>query len=462
MRMPHIGRETAGDVSREEVAEQLERIFAGAGFRRSDRLQSFLRYICDLTVKGESERINEYLLATEVFHRRSDFASNSDSTVRRQAHLLREKLDQYYRDEGRFDSIFIEVPVGHYVPVFQRRLSPLGLLQPDVLRRAAAQPALRIAAVVVAVGVATFFAGRVTAPGPDSPSLNGALADPDGAIAEFWGPWLHDPQGAVLCFSSPLTAVIKHYAEPRGGDLVNPSLRVSEAEEKTIRQVFEMPSGGYIYLTPNRSQIKKGEGFAGLLLAQLFGSAGRRLRFAESDSLTWDDFRGAGAILFGNSDTNGWVGPLLENRPFRLRSHEGETPRSIVISNPQSTERSAYFSEYPSYLNERRLDYALISMLPGLHGGGRLLLVNGLNHFATQAAVEYLTNPADLTTMLGYLREKSEHARGPWFFQLVLEVEVREGVPTRYHPAALRLLEPLDSNNLLFSAQQRFAPSQLQ
>ena len=89
MRMPHIGRETAGMFLGEEVAEQLERIFAGVGFRRSDRLQSFLRYICDLTVKGESERINEYLLATEVFHRRSDFASNSVSTVRRQAHLLK-------------------------------------------------------------------------------------------------------------------------------------------------------------------------------------------------------------------------------------------------------------------------------------------------------------------------------------------------------------------------------------
>jgi len=57
-----------------------------------------------------------------------------------------------------------------------------------------------------------FFAGRVTARRDPAPSLASAAAGIISApLTTLWRPWLHDPNGAVVCFSSPLTAVIKHY-----------------------------------------------------------------------------------------------------------------------------------------------------------------------------------------------------------------------------------------------------------
>jgi len=194
-------------------------------------------------------------------------------------------------------------------------------------------------------------------------------------------------------------------------------------------------------MTPSHSQIKKGEGLGAVLLARLFATAGTPFKTTESLQLSWNNFRNTNLILFGNSDTNSWLDPLLENYPYHLRTHQGANPRSIVIGNPAPGEQSEYFTEYPSVWNKRRLDYALVSMLPGLDHDVKLLLVNGLNHYATQAASEYLTTPGDVETLLAHLRDAAGQREGPWFFQLVLRVEVREGVPTHSTLAALRVVK---------------------
>ena len=89
-------------------------------FERSERVQRFLRFICELTLTGESQRINEYLIGSEVFQRGSDYSPSEDSIVRRQAHALRQKLQDYYGNDGQGDPVRIELPVGRYVPVFRR------------------------------------------------------------------------------------------------------------------------------------------------------------------------------------------------------------------------------------------------------------------------------------------------------------------------------------------------------
>src|SRR5688572_10724991 len=108
-------------VSPPEVYAELETVLRSPAFERSERLQRFLRYICELTLKGESGRINEYLIGSEVFRKGTDYNPNEDSIVRRQAHTLRQKLQDYYTGEGSDHVIRIELPIGRYVPVFRRK-----------------------------------------------------------------------------------------------------------------------------------------------------------------------------------------------------------------------------------------------------------------------------------------------------------------------------------------------------
>src|SRR5947209_10852234 len=112
-------------VSSEEARAELDRVLHSPMFQRSDRLQRFLQFVCELTLNGESQRINEYLIGSEVFQRGSDYSPNEDSIVRRQAHALRQKLQEYYNSDGQNDSVRIELPVGRYVPVFRRHAIPV-------------------------------------------------------------------------------------------------------------------------------------------------------------------------------------------------------------------------------------------------------------------------------------------------------------------------------------------------
>src|SRR5947209_10341269 len=108
-------------VSSEEARAELDRVLHSPMFQRSDRLQRFLQFVCELTLNGESSRINEYLIGSEVFQRGADYSPNDDSIVRRQAHTLRRKLHEHYEADGRDSAVRIELPTGGYIPIFRRR-----------------------------------------------------------------------------------------------------------------------------------------------------------------------------------------------------------------------------------------------------------------------------------------------------------------------------------------------------
>ena len=85
------------------------------------RLVQLLLFVVDSTLKGESMHLKETTIGVAVFNRSPDYDPKVDTIVRSQAWRLRSKLRKYYSSEGANDPIVIEVPVGHYVPVFHYR-----------------------------------------------------------------------------------------------------------------------------------------------------------------------------------------------------------------------------------------------------------------------------------------------------------------------------------------------------
>ncbi len=86
--------------------------------QNSENLKAFLRFVVEKTLANEDVQLKEYTIATEVFGRRSDYDPRIDSVVRVQAGRLRTKLQEYYTVEGKNDQIVIDLPKGHYHPVF--------------------------------------------------------------------------------------------------------------------------------------------------------------------------------------------------------------------------------------------------------------------------------------------------------------------------------------------------------
>jgi len=105
----------------DEVRSQMERILANRRFAASERSATFLRYVVDRTLAGDSAGIKEVVIAVEIYGRPADYDPKIDSVVRVEASRMRAKLKSYYDEEGSLDPILITIPKGAYVPIFEVR-----------------------------------------------------------------------------------------------------------------------------------------------------------------------------------------------------------------------------------------------------------------------------------------------------------------------------------------------------
>jgi TolB-like protein len=103
------------------VRAELERILASAPFAGSQRSQRFLSYVVENSFEDAHESLKEYAIAVEVFERDASYDPAIDATVRVEAGRLRARLREYYAEQGRNDTLVIDVPKGGYRATFTQR-----------------------------------------------------------------------------------------------------------------------------------------------------------------------------------------------------------------------------------------------------------------------------------------------------------------------------------------------------
>ena len=116
-----IERDGWSEADQRAIRDQLGRIVKSVPFRQSQRRQRFLKHIVSETLAGRSDRLTGYNLALQVFGRPETFDPAIDPFVRIEAARLREKLRDYYDDEGQHDAIRIILPKGTYTPQIEFR-----------------------------------------------------------------------------------------------------------------------------------------------------------------------------------------------------------------------------------------------------------------------------------------------------------------------------------------------------
>jgi TolB-like protein len=103
----------------EKIKEQVGRILSSSPFKNSQILSNFLSYVVSVTLAGEKETLKEYVIATKVLKKKTDFNPQLNAIVRIHARRLRNSLENYYINIGRNDPILISMPKGRYVPAFE-------------------------------------------------------------------------------------------------------------------------------------------------------------------------------------------------------------------------------------------------------------------------------------------------------------------------------------------------------
>lgn len=105
-----------------EIISQLKRIQTSREFAGAQRVRAFLEFVV-LAALRSAEPLKETSIGVELLGRPVDYDPKADSIVRTQARRVRERLDGYYRGEGREDRVLIQIPKGGYLPVFSYRLA---------------------------------------------------------------------------------------------------------------------------------------------------------------------------------------------------------------------------------------------------------------------------------------------------------------------------------------------------
>ena len=105
------------------IQEQLDRVLASTTFAGSERHRAFLRFVVQQALRGDTDKLNEFVLGFEVFNKSESFDPRIDSIVRVEARRLRERLRKYYDEEGRTDPLVITLRPRSFVPEFREARS---------------------------------------------------------------------------------------------------------------------------------------------------------------------------------------------------------------------------------------------------------------------------------------------------------------------------------------------------
>ena len=360
---PDVQNPPSNAITSDEVYAELDVLVRSTLFNRSEKLQRFLRFVCETTLQGAGEQINEYLIGSEVFRRGRDYNPSEDSIVRRHAHAMRQKLQEYYATEGSDHAIRIEMPVGHYVAVFRRKEEllpapePASDPQPTTPQSRAHWLRWSLAAAII------FTLGWTV-----SNLIKSTALPISPAAREVWGPWIGAE--AVISFSNPTSALVRHLPESLPTTPPN-AFRARPEQEVLFRDKFRFPAGGSMYFNPTVVQTMMGEAVAATHVAALFARAGSLLRTTENRFLSWEDLRRENHVLFGGDLANKWVDTILAKYPFRLEV--SNLNRRIVNTAPIAGEEESYRVSG----SEIRDEFVLISMLPGVTPNRQILLLCG-------------------------------------------------------------------------------------
>ena len=442
----------------EERHRQVERVLGSVTFSNTPGLKCFLQFIASLAEQGRTHEISEYAIAIEVFGRPPNFDPTSDTIVRTQAYRLRLRLKEYYEGEGKDDLVVIEVPKGHYVPLFQFRPGS-GLQEPIPPTEVPARPepvSAAPAAVrgklwmrrtgVILLALVMFIGGAAVGARWLGRRQSASAANlPQGIESQFWSGFLGSDRHIIVSFMD------FHYLASDSGALL-PIRWGSPMAERGVPADPTAAANPKMAAMAGRLTYENGFAALGDMvgmhdLAMLFTKLGAAVTATRVHQLTLDELKDADLVFLGQFTGRANQIWLTEHRPWRFAF--GQTgphvwEEAIVDTGAPGGATSQFVLGFEAGSHVLRTDYALISVVPGVNPTHRVVILGGLTTTGTQGAAEFLTSEAGLRDLLTAIGTR-ENGRlvFPQFFQCVLRVEVAHGldvISTKYVTgAALQL-----------------------
>jgi hypothetical protein len=416
-------------ITNEAVLASLQTILQSKTFSHSTSLRQILEFMVRNSPSSPSEPIKEYTIATEVLGRAGDFDPKVDNIVRVQMGRLREKLEEYYLAEGQRDPIRIVMPRGQYTTEYIKVMTegqptsagppqPLGTSQARGRRldwRWGAGITLLICSLVLVVSHLR--------PSP-------RLSPP---FRSLWEPFLLSGSAPLIVYSNTAFFVSKdgdyyHYDSPTILSMAMGS-KVSSLDSQEVQPAGKGVSGPFYYFD---AFTGSGEVVAAARIAQFLTARGEPFLIKRSRIISYGDINENNVIFLGSSKENQLLKklPIVQELVFEPPPSDKYPIGSYIRDlNPPPGHQGTYGMQLDPDTGAIQAEYGLISLLPGVSGEHDVLVLAGITTLGTQATADFVTSERYMAILERMWPRASSTKTPPRYFQALLEVEVRDGVP---------------------------------
>jgi hypothetical protein len=428
-------------ISLYEKRDALKRLLKSRSFAKTKRVSRFLEFACEQAFLGNADKLNEYLIGVEIYERGSDFDPQQDAIVRVQAHEIRRRLKEYYREEGAGDPVRVDFPPGHYVPEFSRSGTAAEVQETLIPIQETAQPITPHASfyrrnrLVIALSLACLLlSALLIRERYFSQNFAGKLPIPlHESMTWFWGPFLPPAEPPLIVIPNHPMLRLAHEGDSPA-TLAQSTLIPKEKLPEFRDTIHFRELKEFNFVTSLTDFTAVGEALGLLNLYELFTRVGLKVRVKESRLVDFEMVKRGNTILLGGNQS--WSGRIFLY-PEGFWFHGG----IITNKNPRAGELPVYKPEFDPITNSLRKDYALVLMLANEKKTQRILLIYGIYTQGSQAAIDYVTSEERLIELRKALAEFSPDLRTtPRYFQVLLQTTVENYVPGKASLVGARVI----------------------
>src|SRR5260370_2514170 len=356
------------DFEGDERWELAQRVAESPHLIGSARLRDFLLHVTVCAIRETPEDATEQQIGIQVFKRSPGCNSSEDSIVRSHARLLRLKLSAYFNAEGASEPLIIEIPKGHYLPVFAP--AERAKCAREIPGEASAKEEL-LAPVRVDEARDVLLSGPTRM--PKTERQRGWLALARVGLALL----LCLSLGVVFRWQRPAAAAkpLKQLWAPFL--VVDPplviysnALFVGDAQSAMRYAANDGSDGQSAELIDHYTGV--GELISVHELTRMFDYQHAEFVLKRSPLVTWDEARSRNLIFIGSIAENGSLKLLPATQDFTLTATADAA--GIVNNHPRRGEPQVYLRpEHPL-----TKDYAIVALLPGGQPDHQMFVFSGL------------------------------------------------------------------------------------
>jgi hypothetical protein len=385
-------------------------------------------HLCELALAGRSDEINEQSIGEALFERARNYDPSIDGIVRSHASRLRQRLEQYFNEEGAGETILLTIPKGGYMPLFEanpqaklqsegvvslppapasvddaiddRARSPVG----DVYRRLFWATGI---ALIVACGLIVFllahahFAQSATVSASKHPLWSTLFGSDHSTliVASDTGlTSLETLTGSNVSLTEYLSGDYRTNATPLSGTTLEIAEKIAS---RRYTSIVDLDIVTKLYQIP------------GVQLSRM------QIRYARD--LRPNDLKDEPVILLGSAEGTPWV-QLFEDKMNFVFVHDHQNHRFVVLNRlPQSNEKARYEADLTGPVHRV---YGLIALRPNMKGSGDVLVLEGTSMAGTESAADFVFDDSRLLPFLATIKQNNGSLP---YFELLLQSNSMNG-----------------------------------